>query len=148
MSLKSLLGVNRRGRPRRPMLAKWVNIIKFDPCAYCGGCASDWTLDHITPRVVGGSSKWDNITISCAMCNRRKGSTPLLHFLLERRLYDAERAKGEVYCRLGRRPAFASQRVKNRYPLWKGGAKPWGGPDRHQGQTALQHDPQGNEAQA
>jgi 5-methylcytosine-specific restriction endonuclease McrA len=44
-------------------------------CQYCGkACTSgELTLDHVTPRVLGGTTKWTNVVACCPECNRRKG---------------------------------------------------------------------------
>lgn len=52
-----------------------------DPCAYCG--APGTTNDHIVPRSEGGSEGHSNIARACLDCNMKKGSTPLLLFLLD-----------------------------------------------------------------
>ena len=49
-------------------------------CQYCGERKETNALnyDHVTPRVRGGKTNWENIVSSCYPCNDRKGSrTPL-----------------------------------------------------------------------
>ncbi len=49
-------------------------------CQYCGKRygTSNLSLDHVTPRSLGGKSTWDNIVCACLKCNVRKGGrTPL-----------------------------------------------------------------------
>ncbi|MCE2469755.1 MAG: HNH endonuclease [Dehalococcoidia bacterium] len=46
-------------------------------CQYCGRRAADLTLDHVTPRVRGGTHTWDNVVAACVPCNHRKaGRSP------------------------------------------------------------------------
>lgn len=58
----------------------WYEILKQDPCAYCGG--KNETVDHITPRSKGGRNTWDNVAPACYRCNQRKADRSLLVFLI------------------------------------------------------------------
>jgi 5-methylcytosine-specific restriction endonuclease McrA len=62
--------------PRRRVPFSRRNIYKRDEyrCQYCGARSpvSELTIDHITPRSLGGRSTWDNCVIACLRCNRRK----------------------------------------------------------------------------
>lgn len=58
---------------------KDVVHLKHDPCVYCG--APSEVIDHIVPKIRGGSHHWSNLTASCEACNGRKSSLPLLLFL-------------------------------------------------------------------
>jgi 5-methylcytosine-specific restriction endonuclease McrA len=40
-------------------------------CQYCGGSAEN--VDHVIPRVLGGTHRWDNVVAACRRCNTRKG---------------------------------------------------------------------------
>lgn len=40
--------------------------------------------DHVVPRSAGGSDEISNRVLACGPCNRSKGSTPLLEWLLSR----------------------------------------------------------------
>ncbi|MEW5850019.1 MAG: HNH endonuclease [Myxococcota bacterium] len=44
-------------------------------CQYCGNTVPRplATYDHVTPRVQGGHTRWENVVIACAPCNQRKG---------------------------------------------------------------------------
>ncbi len=61
---------------KRPKFNRF-NIFRRDggKCQYCGRAfpKSDLTIDHVTPRALGGTSRWNNVVCSCASCNRRKG---------------------------------------------------------------------------
>ncbi len=46
-------------------------------CAYCGSVDGPFDVDHIVPRASGGRNTSDNLTVSCATCNRSKGAKPL-----------------------------------------------------------------------
>lgn len=44
-------------------------------CQYCDD-VFDWdelTIDHVTPRVAGGKTNWENCVTSCKSCNHTKG---------------------------------------------------------------------------
>lgn len=60
----------------------WVEILRADPCVYCGGPCEH--IDHIDPVDRGGALTVDNLTAACARCNIRKSATPLLLFLATR----------------------------------------------------------------
>lgn len=42
-------------------------------CQYCGS-TQHLTIDHIIPRSRGGTTSWENVITSCAVCNVRKGA--------------------------------------------------------------------------
>lgn len=43
-------------------------------CQYCGCTVprTDMTLEHVTPRAQGGTTRWDNVVIACFDCNQKK----------------------------------------------------------------------------
>jgi 5-methylcytosine-specific restriction endonuclease McrA len=43
-------------------------------CQYCGQYTTRLTLDHVVPKVQGGTHEWENLTSACPQCNRHKGS--------------------------------------------------------------------------
>jgi len=49
-------------------------------CQYCSQLVSikSFTLDHVVPRTLGGSTMWTNVVTCCALCNQKKGDK-LLH---------------------------------------------------------------------
>lgn len=59
---------------RRVILSK-RNVLKRDNyrCQYCGATHSAMTVDHVTPRLLGGRDTWENLVCSCAKCNNVKG---------------------------------------------------------------------------
>ncbi len=46
-------------------------------CQYCGAATREMTLDHIVPRVRGGSHSWENVVSACIPCNHRKAGQTL-----------------------------------------------------------------------
>jgi 5-methylcytosine-specific restriction endonuclease McrA len=42
-------------------------------CQYCGARGRDLTIDHVTPRWLGGPHSWDNLVACCRKCNLKKG---------------------------------------------------------------------------
>jgi 5-methylcytosine-specific restriction endonuclease McrA len=44
-------------------------------CQYCGRQVTrdEFTYDHVQPRILGGTTHWTNIVVSCVPCNSRKG---------------------------------------------------------------------------
>jgi hypothetical protein len=67
-------------------------ILKSDPCSYCGQYETEDDefsrigIDHIVPSIAGGDDEWDNWTACCRRCNAQKGTLPLLGYMLWRRV--------------------------------------------------------------
>lgn len=62
---------------------EWPDILRRDPCAFCGEPGE--TVDHIIPKARGGKpSTAQNGTGSCYHCNALKRRMSLLDFLLRR----------------------------------------------------------------
>lgn len=64
------------------MSTSFLNVVRNDPCSYCGAPADE--LDHIEPRARGGEDGWENLAAVCDRCNQSKGARSLLTFLLNR----------------------------------------------------------------
>ena len=45
-------------------------------CQYCGSQfqVDDLTLDHVTPKSLGGKLDWENVVTACMSCNFMKGA--------------------------------------------------------------------------
>jgi len=58
-----------------PFSRKNILIRDSHTCQYCGREFSgpDLTIDHIIPKVQGGSNAWTNVVACCRTCNMRKG---------------------------------------------------------------------------
>jgi 5-methylcytosine-specific restriction endonuclease McrA len=59
-----------------PCTRRTVLIRDSYTCQYCGAQPPhhELTIDHVLPRVRGGSLTWDNVVCACQPCNLRKGS--------------------------------------------------------------------------
>lgn len=68
----------RLGRDR--VALEYAEIIRRDPCSYCGAPPAS-EVDHIDPVVKGGANSWDNLTAACRECNSHKRDRPLLEAL-------------------------------------------------------------------
>jgi 5-methylcytosine-specific restriction endonuclease McrA len=55
-------------------------VLRRDPCSYCGGPAG--AVDHITAVARGGPNTWTNFTAACTSCNSRKSTKDLLTHLI------------------------------------------------------------------
>jgi len=66
-----------RPRPRVKLSKK--EILRRDnyTCQYCGQQSPNMTIDHVTPRRLGGIHGWDNLVAACPACNHRKGGRTL-----------------------------------------------------------------------
>jgi hypothetical protein len=60
-------------------------------CAYCGGKAE--SLDHIKPKVKGGSEGLNNLAASCLRCNGLKGHEDVWVFYRKQKFFCPERAE-------------------------------------------------------
>lgn len=69
-------------RARRSSAVNFLDVLRIDPCAYCGGAGG--VIDHIYPRALGGSDEWTNLTAACAQCNNQKKAKLLLTYLAHR----------------------------------------------------------------
>jgi 5-methylcytosine-specific restriction endonuclease McrA len=59
-------------------------------CAYCGGRAE--SLDHIKPRMKGGTEDFSNLAASCLRCNGLKGHQDVWDFYTKQKFYCKKRA--------------------------------------------------------
>lgn len=78
-----VLRVSERHRSTRRLdeaTIEFVQLVRRDPCSYCGESAEAW--DHIEPHAKGGASIWENATGACTRCNASKKDENLLLFLL------------------------------------------------------------------
>ncbi len=65
--------------PRRlsiPVSRRTVLMRDRYTCQYCGSqpAKANLTIDHVIPKVRGGSSSWENVVCACKACNLRKGA--------------------------------------------------------------------------
>lgn len=62
-------------RRQVPFSRKNVLVRDGFVCQYCGRefAACELTVDHIIPKVQGGSNLWTNVVACCKTCNMRKG---------------------------------------------------------------------------
>jgi 5-methylcytosine-specific restriction endonuclease McrA len=60
---------------REYLLEKWHRR-----CAYCGATGVPLQVEHIVPRVRGGSDRVSNLTIACEPCNQAKGQQTAAEF--------------------------------------------------------------------
>ncbi len=59
-----------------PLSFKWDRT-----CAYCGRQHIPLQVEHIQPRVKGGSNRISNLTLACELCNTAKGTRDIQEFL-------------------------------------------------------------------
>jgi len=49
-------------------------------CVYCKRSAVPLTIEHVTPRSLGGSNRVSNLAAACRTCNQKRGNRPLEQF--------------------------------------------------------------------
>src|SRR5206468_9952589 len=49
-------------------------------CAYCGQTNRPFEMDHLQPRIRGGSNRVSNLVLSCHACNQAKGNKSASEF--------------------------------------------------------------------
>jgi 5-methylcytosine-specific restriction endonuclease McrA len=60
---------------REYLLEKWGH-----KCAYCGAMHVPLQVEHIRPKSRGGSDRVSNLTMSCKICNEKKGTMTAAEF--------------------------------------------------------------------
>ena len=63
----------KRPRPRLRLTKREIMRRDNYTCQYCGQRTPHLTIDHVTPRSLGGDHSWDNLVAACPSCNHRKG---------------------------------------------------------------------------
>jgi len=66
-----------RPRPRVKLTRREVFRRDNYTCQYCGRRDIPLTVDHITPKRLGGQHIWTNVVAACPTCNHRKGGRKL-----------------------------------------------------------------------
>jgi 5-methylcytosine-specific restriction endonuclease McrA len=66
-------------RPRMQVRLTRREVFRRDnyTCQYCGRHATNLTVDHVVPKILGGPHTWTNVVTACPSCNHRKGARPL-----------------------------------------------------------------------
>lgn len=84
-----------KGRGKRRAVRRLVAECPDQRCSYCrvqmadpkvtgGNTPETRTIDHLTPRILGGSNQISNLALSCNDCNQRKGRMLPLEFIIAR----------------------------------------------------------------
>jgi 5-methylcytosine-specific restriction endonuclease McrA len=74
-------------RQKTQAIRKLLITEGFYACYYCGRIkkAEEMTIDHVIPLGKGGKTVFNNVRISCAKCNTKKGNTDILQEILEKK---------------------------------------------------------------
>src|SRR5205823_5091067 len=60
---------------REYLLEKWGRR-----CAYCGTEGVPLQIEHLIPRIRGGSDRVSNLALACESCNQKKGKLTAVEF--------------------------------------------------------------------
>ena len=71
----------RRGVAMDATARDYFELVRLDPCSYCGGLGGE--VDHIDAVTKDGTGDWMNLTGACRGCNAGKSTKPLLTALLQ-----------------------------------------------------------------
>lgn len=78
LALPAVVRLRRYARHERRVKLSRHNVFRRDgfTCQYCGDQPGPavLTLDHVTPRALGGPTTWDNLVTACRRCNARKAA--------------------------------------------------------------------------
>ena len=73
--------IDLKGMPRNfthvlPFTRRNLHARDGGRCVYCGQkvSLSNFTIDHVLPRSLGGRTDWENVVSACMSCNNRKGN--------------------------------------------------------------------------
>lgn len=73
--IRLLKFIRKMYRREVPFSRKNIMIRDSFVCQYCGRehAPADLTLDHVIPKVQGGTNEWSNVVACCRNCNVHKG---------------------------------------------------------------------------
>lgn len=74
MHIPSVIALRQYVRPSEFPAFTRFNLFLRDKfsCQYCG-TGDNLTFDHVLPRRLGGTTRWENIATACLSCNLKKG---------------------------------------------------------------------------
>ncbi len=75
-SVIRLVYMIKRPRLQRRLSRREVFVRDGYICQYCGQETRELTIDHVTPRFLGGEHTWENLVSACKACNQRKAGRP------------------------------------------------------------------------
>lgn len=103
--------------PREMVIFSRHNIFRRDDnrCQYCGirPGSEELTIDHVTPKALGGRTTWENCVLACVECNSIKGS-----FLLEQ-VKNKKFPNGMKLLKKPFRPKLKDFKMQMIYNSWK-----------------------------
>jgi hypothetical protein len=91
------------GKKRFPRVTKRRLLAKTGGCCYyCGEMlnSTNYTVDHITPKVSGGENDFENLVPCCKSCNSAKGTKSLDDFRLHRAMQLFHKKTGVSFTQL------------------------------------------------
>lgn len=96
-SIIRLQNMVHRPRPRVKLTRKEIFRRDNYTCQYCGSAARDLTIDHITPKHMGGQHTWTNVVTACSYCNHKKGGRTLRQSGMQLRKHIKEPTASALY---------------------------------------------------
>ena len=98
---------------------RWDTILRCEPCVYCGRTLpyERMTVEHVIPKSRGGRDGTLNKVGCCATCNQKRGSMPLLHYLLLRQGQDIKRIRKQFHLSQQRAQESLAKHKANRDKL-------------------------------
>lgn len=65
---------NPKNKKRKNVWREMISARTEHTCFYCGTTEGFWTIEHLVPRVHGGTNNLPNLVRACAPCNHRRAS--------------------------------------------------------------------------
>lgn len=78
---RSVAGLRHVPPSDRERIDEYRDVLRRDPCVWCGRLSARGTIEHVIPVAKGGRNHAGNVVGACVECNTRRGCRTILEFL-------------------------------------------------------------------